>query len=155
MNRGSFLEHVAWTGAGIAYSVSASGLLVGNAVQNLAAGAALAPVAFATEGIGEVVPTWRLAGALLYLALLGSVCAYLIWLHLITVAGAAAASAFHFMMPPLGLVFGWLMLGEQATPTDFIGIVPVALGIYLVTRQAKPPAQRRDMGRATQPQPAR
>jgi hypothetical protein len=30
------------------------------------------------------------------------------------------------------------VLGEHATPTDFIGIVPVALGIYLVTRQAKP-----------------
>jgi drug/metabolite transporter (DMT)-like permease len=115
-----------------------SGLLVGNAVQNLAACAALAPFAFASESLGAIVPTWGLAGALLYLALLGSVCAYLIWLHLLTVAGAAAASSFHFMMPPLGLAFGWLVLGEQATPTDFIGIVPVALGIYLVTRQAKP-----------------
>jgi drug/metabolite transporter (DMT)-like permease len=77
-----------------------SGLLVGNAVQNLAAGAAIAPFAFASESFGEIAPTWRLAGALLYLALLGSVCAYLIWLHLITVAGASAASSFHFMMPP-------------------------------------------------------
>ncbi len=32
MRRGSFLEHVAWTGAGIAYSLGASGLLVGRAV---------------------------------------------------------------------------------------------------------------------------
>jgi drug/metabolite transporter (DMT)-like permease len=115
-----------------------SGLLVGNAVQNLAAGVAITPFALASESIGEIVPTWRLLGAFLYLALLGSVCAYLIWLHLITVAGAAAASAYHFMMPPLGLVFGWWMLGEHTTPADFIGIVPVALGIYLVTRQAKP-----------------
>ncbi len=115
-----------------------SGLLVGNAVQNLAAGAAIAPFALASESFGEIVPTWRLVGALLYLALLGSVCAYLIWLHLVTVTGAAAASSFHFMMPPLGLAFGWLVLGERATPTDFIGIVPVALGIYLVTQQAKP-----------------
>jgi drug/metabolite transporter (DMT)-like permease len=114
-----------------------SGLLVGNAVQNLAAGAALAPFAFASESVGAVVPTWRLASAVLYLALLGSVCAYLIWLHLITVAGAAAASSFHFMMPPLGLAFGWLVLGEHATPTDFMGILPVALGIYLVTQEAK------------------
>jgi drug/metabolite transporter (DMT)-like permease len=128
-----------------------SGLLVGNAVQNLAAGAAIAPFALANESLGEIVPTWRLAGALLYLALLGSVCAYLIWLHLITVAGAAAASSFHFMMPPLGLAFGWLVLGEHATLTDFVGIVPVALGIYLVTQQAKPGAR---LGTA-QPAPAR
>ncbi|MBV9718393.1 MAG: metallophosphoesterase [Candidatus Eremiobacteraeota bacterium] len=32
MKRVSFLEHVAWTGAGIAYSVSAGGLLTGRAV---------------------------------------------------------------------------------------------------------------------------
>lgn len=78
-------------------------------------------------------------------------CAYLIWLHLITVAGAAAASSFHSMMPPLGLAFGWLVLGEQATPMDFIGIVPVALGIYLVTRQARP----RDRLGATRAAPVR
>jgi hypothetical protein len=51
------------------------------------------------------VPTRRLAGALPCLVLLGSVCAYSIWLHLIIFAGGAAASAFHFMMfmmPPLG-----------------------------------------------------
>ncbi len=83
--------------------------------------------------------------------MLGSVCAYLIWLHLITVAGAAAASSFHSMMPPLGLAFGWLVLGEQATPMDFIGIVPVALGIYLVTRQARP----RDRLGATRAAPVR
>jgi drug/metabolite transporter (DMT)-like permease len=105
---------------------------------NLAAGAAPESFPFAREGIGEIVPTWRLLGALLYLALLGSVCAYLIWLHPITVARAAAASSFHFMMLPLGLAFGWLALGEHATPTDFIGVIPVALGVYLVTQQAKP-----------------
>jgi Icc protein len=32
MRRGSFLEHVAWTGAGIAYTLGAGGLLVGRAV---------------------------------------------------------------------------------------------------------------------------
>jgi drug/metabolite transporter (DMT)-like permease len=124
--------------AGLVSLVAGTILFKRLAPKNLAAGAAIAPFAFASENFGEIAPTWRLAGALLYLALLGSVCAYLIWLHLITIAGAAAASSFHFMMPPLGLAFGWLVLGEHATPTDFIGIVPVALGIYLVTRQAKP-----------------
>jgi hypothetical protein len=41
-------------------------------------------------------------------------------------------------MPPLGILFGWLLLGEHVEPVDIIGILPVALGIYLVTR----PAQR-------------
>jgi drug/metabolite transporter (DMT)-like permease len=39
-------------------------------------------------------------------------------------------------MPPLGLLFGWMLLGEPIAPLDLIGIIPVALGIYLVTRPA-------------------
>ena len=48
--------------------------------------------------------------------------------------GASAASAYHFFMPPLGVMFGWLLLGERVNLLDLAGIVPVALGIYLVTR---------------------
>jgi len=40
-------------------------------------------------------------------------------------------------MPPLGIFFGWLLLGEHLSLPDMIGIVPVALGIYLVTRPAR------------------
>jgi hypothetical protein len=37
-------------------------------------------------------------------------------------------------MPPLGVLFGWLLLGEHVAGADLLGIVPVAIGIYLVTR---------------------
>jgi drug/metabolite transporter (DMT)-like permease len=53
---------------------------------------------------------------------------------LLTVFGATAASSYHFLMPPLGLLFGWLLLGEPVAISDLLGIVPVAIGIYLVTR---------------------
>jgi drug/metabolite transporter (DMT)-like permease len=114
------------------------GLLLGNGVQNLAAGIVMAPLAFGFESVGDVVPSWRLLAVLAYLTLLGSVLAYMIWFHLITVAGATAASAYHFLMPPLGLMFAWILLGEHVAPTDLVGIVPVAIGIYLVTRPARP-----------------
>jgi drug/metabolite transporter (DMT)-like permease len=112
------------------------GLWVGNGVQSLAAGLATLPFAFAFENVGDIVPSWRLAGSLAYLTLFVSIFAYLLWFHLLNVSGATAASAYHFMMPPLGLLFGWLLLGEQVALTDLIGIVPVAIGIYLVTRRA-------------------
>jgi drug/metabolite transporter (DMT)-like permease len=63
--------------------------------------------------------------------------AYLLWFHLLDVSGATAASSYHFLMPPLGMLFGWLLLGEGLAPADLVGIVPVALGIYLVTRPAR------------------
>ncbi len=77
------------------------------------AGLATLPFAFAFESVGDIVPSWRLAAALAYLALFVSVFAYLLWFHLLTVSGATAASSYHFMMPPLGMLFGWLLLGEQ------------------------------------------
>jgi drug/metabolite transporter (DMT)-like permease len=64
---------------------------------------------------------------------MSSVVAYLLWFHLLRVAGASTASAYHFLMPPLGLFFGWLLLGERTEPLDLLGVVPVALGIWLVT----------------------
>lgn len=115
------------------------GLWIGNGVQNLAGGLALVPFAFTLERVGEITPSWRLVIALAYSALLVSVVGYLLWFHLLTTSGATAASAYHFMMPPLGMLFGWLLLGERVALADFIGIVPVALGIYLVTRPAALP----------------
>jgi len=109
------------------------GLWVGNGVQSLAAGFATLPFAFAFESVGDIVPSWRLMAALIYLALFVSIFAYLLWFHLLNVSGATAASSYHFLMPPLGVLFGWLLLGEHVARADLLGIVPVAIGIYLVT----------------------
>jgi drug/metabolite transporter (DMT)-like permease len=112
-------------------------VVIGNGVQNLVGGLAITPVAAMSENIGSVVPSARLLLALAFLVLLVSIVAYLLWFHLLTVAGAATASAYHFLMPPLGLMFGWLLLGERAEPFDFIGVLPVVLGIWLVTHGAR------------------
>jgi len=118
------------------------GLWIGNGVQSLSAGLALSPLAFAVESVGDVVPSWRLLAAFMYLVAFVSVFAYLLWFHLLTVSSATAASSYHFMMPPLGMLSGWLLLDEQVAFTDLIGVVPVAIGIYLVTHAA---SSRREM----------
>jgi drug/metabolite transporter (DMT)-like permease len=111
-------------------------LWVGNGVQNLAGGLALLPFAFTLSDVGDIVPSARLAGAFTFLVLGGSILAYLLWFHLLKVCGATAASAYHFLMPPLGMLFAWMVLGEHVEVRDLLGVVPVALGIYLVTRPA-------------------
>jgi drug/metabolite transporter (DMT)-like permease len=113
-------------------------LWVGNGVQSLAAGLATLPFALAFERVGDIVPTWSLLAAMAYLVLIVSVFAYLLWFHMLSVSGATAASSYHFLMPPLGLLFGWLLLGEPVAGADLLGIVPVAFGIYLVTRPVGP-----------------
>jgi drug/metabolite transporter (DMT)-like permease len=111
-------------------------LWVGNGVQNLAAGIVLLPFAFTLSSVGDIVPSARLVAAFAFLVLGGSILAYLLWFHLLKVCGATAASAYHFLMPPLGMLFAFLVLGEHVELRDLLGIVPVALGIYLVTRSA-------------------
>jgi drug/metabolite transporter (DMT)-like permease len=122
-------------------------VLIGNGVQNLAGGLAITPIALTAESIGDVVPSARLLLALLFLVVLASIVAYPLWFHLLEVAGAATASAWHFLMPPLGLFFGWLLLGERAEPLDLIGVLPVALGIWLVTHALTPRSRARPSAR--------
>jgi drug/metabolite transporter (DMT)-like permease len=117
-------------------------LWVGNGVQNLSAGIVLLPFAFTLADVGDIVPSARLLGAFAFLVLGGSILAYLLWFHLLKVCGATAASAYHFLMPPLGMLFAFLVLGEHVEVRDLLGIVPVALGIYLVTRPAAPVEKR-------------
>jgi len=111
-------------------------LWIGNGIQNLAAGIALLPVALTFADVNAIVPNPKLLGAFAFLVLGGSILAYLLWFHLLDVCGATAASAYHFLMPPLGMLFAWMVLGEHVQARDLLGIVPVALGIYLVTRPA-------------------
>jgi drug/metabolite transporter (DMT)-like permease len=111
-------------------------LWIGNGIQNIAGGLAVMPFAFTLSSVSDIVPSMRLAGAFAFLVLGGSILAYLLWFHLLKVCGATAASAYHFVMPPLAMLFAFLVLGEHVEFRDMIGIIPVALGIYLVTRPA-------------------
>ena len=68
-----------------------------------------------------------------------SIGALLLWFWLLSHGTASSASALHFLIPPIGLAISWLVLGEQVSLLDMLGIVPVALGIWLATRP--PPAR--------------
>jgi len=78
-------------------------LWIGNGVQNLAAGVVLVPFAYGFADVGDIVPSARLVAAFVFLVFGGSILAYLLWFHLLKVCGATAASAYHFLMPPLAM----------------------------------------------------
>src|SRR5215468_9055832 len=111
-------------------------LWIGNGIQNMAAGIVLTPIALTFADVHAIQYTPGLLGAFAFLVLGGSILAYLLWFHLLKVCGATAASAYHFLMPPLGMLFAFLVLGEHVEFRDLLGVIPVALGIYLVTRPA-------------------
>lgn len=108
-------------------------LWVGSGIQSLSGGLVLLPLALWTEDLGAVHFTPSLGIAFLYLTLAASVGAFSLWFFILGRTSATRASALHFLMPPLGLLFGWLLLNEPVPPQDLLGIVPIALGIRLVT----------------------
>jgi drug/metabolite transporter (DMT)-like permease len=134
----SVLALFAFVGGTILFKLFApkDGFWIGNGVQSLAAGIALMPFAAGFESVGDIVPSGRLVAAFLYSVVIVSVFAYFLWFRILAVSGATAASSYHFLIPPLGMLFGWLLLGEHVDLADMLGIVPVAFGIYLVTRPA-------------------
>jgi drug/metabolite transporter (DMT)-like permease len=112
-------------------------LWIGNGIQNIAGGLVLIPVALTVADVNTIQPNLHLAGAFTFLVLGGSVLAYALWFYLLKTCGATEASAYHFIMPPLAILFAFLVLGEHVELRDMLGIIPVALGIYLVTRPAR------------------
>ena len=68
-----------------------------------------------------------------------SIGALLLWFWLLRNGTASSASALHFLIPPTGLAMSWLVLGEPVSPADLLGVIPVALGIWLATRPAPTP----------------
>lgn len=62
---------------------------------------------------------------------------YLIWFWLLRVYRAAELSAFTFVTPIVGVLAGWLVLGERLTPAFVAALALVAAGIALVNWPAK------------------
>jgi drug/metabolite transporter (DMT)-like permease len=109
-------------------------LMAINTIQLLSAGVILIPVAVLVYGSPVTDITPELISSFVYLVLVLSVGASLLWFWLLTHGAASRVSAFYFLTPIFGLIFGAAFLGESVGPGDAVGLVAVALGIVLVQR---------------------
>ncbi len=139
------LGMVAMTFGTLLYKRIAPGvdLVVAVGAQQVGAGLALLLAGAAMgEQIGQFVPSPMLFGAMVWFVFVISMGAFLLWFFLLSRGTASAASSLHFLMPPLGLLMSWAALGEKLDPLDLLGVIPVAVGIWLATRQTVPPGVR-------------
>jgi drug/metabolite transporter (DMT)-like permease len=74
--------------------------------------------------------------AVLWLGLLGSCLAYLLFFSLINAWGATRASLITYVFPVIGLVLGILLLGETADWRLFVGAALVVSGILVVNARS-------------------
>lgn len=72
-------------------------------------------------------------GSILYLALFPSILAYLFWNQAVAELGANRCGQFLHLMPAFGAVLSMLFLGERLYTFHAVGIVLIALGIWLAT----------------------
>lgn len=110
-------------------------LMVVTAIQMFAAGLAMIPAATLLEGAPHVQAlTPSLVGAFVYLVLVLSVGASLLWFWLLTHGEASRVSAYYYLTPAFGLALGAILLHEPVAARDLFGLAAIAAGIALVQR---------------------
>lgn len=105
--------------------------------QQLGSGLALLAVGLASESVSAVHPGPQFWLAMGWFVIVVSIGSFLLWFLLLRQGSASAAASLHFLMPPLGLLMSWAVLGEPLQALDLLGVVPVALGIRLATAPAR------------------
>jgi drug/metabolite transporter (DMT)-like permease len=78
--------------------------------------------------------------ALAFSSLFSIVYAYFVWAYAIVNIGVTHTSMFSNVTPIAALFGGWLLLGEQPTPAQILGVALVLTGVFLV--RSRHPAKR-------------
>ena len=98
----------------------------------------------AAAGFGEL-GHWPQATALawaclFYQTVVVAFLSYLTWFWLIRMYPAGRIAGFTFLTPLFGILAGWLLLGEHASPALLFGLVAIAVGLRLLNGRG--PARR-------------
>ncbi|GAC1397609.1 MAG: DMT family transporter [Ktedonobacteraceae bacterium] len=135
----SFLGTVCLVGATVLYKryPPREHAFVVNAVQLGAAGLALIIPAFLFEHPTQVHIDTPLVESFLYLVLVISIGASLLWFWLLKQGEASTVSAYYFLTPIFGLALAALLLSEPFGLRDALGLVAVATGIALINRPVR------------------
>jgi drug/metabolite transporter (DMT)-like permease len=104
-----------------------------NGGQLFSAGVALVPAALLFEGVPDVEWTAPIVVSLLYLVVVLSVGASMLWFWILHHGEASRVSAYFFLTPVFGLLIGAALLGERLVWLDAAGLVVIAAGLWLVT----------------------
>ena len=113
------------------------------AAWSMLTGAAFLQITSAVlEGVPHVEATTGFWLSFLYLAGPGMALPGALWYYLLNQGEATVASAYLFLTPFFGVLFGWLFLSERITWIQVAGGVLIAAGIYLVNRTGREPARQ-------------
>ncbi|MEM7525248.1 MAG: DMT family transporter, partial [Pseudomonadota bacterium] len=115
--------------AGMTPAVSAAGMLTGSTLI-------MGPIAWLTEGPPDTDLSLTTIGALVYCAVIGTVCAYLLYYRILAAAGSGNLMLVTVMMPPISIFLGVAVLGEDLAPSVYLGCGLIVLGLMTLDGRA-------------------
>lgn len=101
-------------------------------VQVGTAAAFLMPAALLTGAFEGADANWKVAGSALSLGVFGSGLAVVGYMHLIQKVGPVRASVVTYMVPPIGVLLGWLVLDETVGWNLVASLALILAGVALV-----------------------
>ena len=131
---------------GMATCYAAGGLLARHHLsevrpQAVALGTTLiAAIAMVPTGIAFAphhVPGWQPIGSVVFLGVIGTAFAYLLFYTIIAGAGAAYASLVTYLVPPVALAYGAVFLDESIGWAAVAGLVLILTGVALGTARRR------------------
>lgn len=114
---------------GLTPTQSATGMLTGSTLLML-------PIAWMAEGAPDLSLSLTSIAAILYMSLIGTVAAYLLYYRILAAAGSGNLMLVTIMMPPISIFLGWAVLDERLAPSAFIGCGLIALGLIILDGRA-------------------
>lgn len=97
-------------------------------------------------------PTWGGAFTLAYLALVSTIFGYGVWNTLLGKYPASTVAPFSLLVPPVGLITGWLTFGETPDAPSLIGAGLVIAGIAVANLAFRHRRQRTTQGETPEPE---
>lgn len=150
-----------FSGFGVAVSLARSGVIalgttVGRrvmpssdplAISALASGVAILPVSLLTLASGGFTPIVDAPAAikalLLYLGIGCTAINFALWYYGLKYLPAAAASAFQYLVAPIGVAIAALFLREALRPALLVGTLAIVVGLFVTQIAARSPHSSR------------
>ena len=87
----------------------------------------------AKTGVGTI--SLGVAGGVLFLGIISTALAMILWNTAFAILDAGAASLTFFAQPMVGTLLGWFFLGEKITPLFLLGGVLIGIGILISAKE--------------------
>ena len=116
---------------------------MGTAAQMLAGGALMLLIGALRGETLQAQPPLSATLALFYLAGFGSIAAFSAYVYLLDRVRPALATSYAYVNPPIAVLLGVLLLGEQFTLASSVAMAVILVGVVIITRAPVRPAVAR------------